>query len=131
MSSILYKCFITCWQDFPPESGSMPNFFEFPQTGSDQKKEKHRPILWLIIGLLVWGINCSMKIVHTQPISHIIIFRVPILYITRCSNSKGHAFSYKNYKNLKAGHFYLKSLLKPKLTIYQKEKLHNNSGSTD
>ena len=30
----------------------------------------HKPIVWLIIGLLVWGINSSMEIVHILLLPH-------------------------------------------------------------
>jgi hypothetical protein len=70
MSSILYKYFITWCQDCP--SGSGFNFFNSTKLGK-KKKGKHGPI-----GLLMWGINSSMKIVDTQPISHIILFRVRV-----------------------------------------------------
>ena len=35
----------TWWQDCPPGSGSMPNFSNSPQTGSNQKKENIRQYL--------------------------------------------------------------------------------------
>jgi hypothetical protein len=66
--------------------------FLIPPTGSDKKK-KHRPKVWLIIGLLMWGINSSMEIVHIHPISHIILFRILVLYIFK-SHSKHHGMTY-------------------------------------
>ena len=54
--------------------------FLIPPNRVRSKQEKHKQIVWLIIGLLMWGIISSMKIVHTQPISNIILFRVLVLY---------------------------------------------------
>ena len=41
MSSILYKYLITWWQDCPPGSGSMPNFFNSPKQGLIKKRKMY------------------------------------------------------------------------------------------
>ena len=62
------------------EVGPCPIFI-IPPNRVGSKTGKHGSIVCLIIRLLMWGINSSMKIVHRQPISHIILFKVLVLYV--------------------------------------------------